>query len=62
KTFNNVFKGMNYYKAFDENTEILKSVKESSITRFAISVSNYPEFYKGGDISGYQNFFDLNYK
>ncbi|MBL4652204.1 MAG: hypothetical protein JKY53_04965 [Flavobacteriales bacterium] len=62
KTFNNVFKGMDYYKAFDENTDILKSVKESSTTKFAISVSNYPEFYKATDIEGYQTFFDLNYK
>ena len=53
---------MNYYKSFDENTDILKSIKESTITKFPISVSNYPEFYKASDIDGYQSFFDLNYK
>ena len=62
KAFNNVFKGMDYYKSFDENTDILKTIKESTITKFVISVSNYPEFYKANDIDGYQSFFDINYK
>ncbi len=62
KTFNNVFKGMNYYKSFDENKDFLKQVKEAAITKFPISTANYPEFYKGKDIDGYQKFFDTNYK
>jgi len=62
KDFNNVFKAMDYFKSFDENSDILKTLKESAITKFAISVSNYPEFYNANDIDGYQGFFDINYK
>ena len=62
KSFNNIFKGMDYYNSFSENSDVLDKVKDSYISFFIISPENYSELYKNKDVKSYETFFNQNYK
>jgi tetratricopeptide (TPR) repeat protein len=62
KDFNNVFSAKDYFNTFTENTEELSQINAALFNSFAISLDNYPTFYKAKDVDGYEIFFIKNYK
>ena len=61
KTFSNHSKGMDFYRLFTGNRELLIEVNSAGYTMFLISSTNYIELFKNKDIEGYTDFFNEHY-
>ena len=61
KKFNEIKKGMEYYRAIDNNPGTFSSLPTKNMSHFIISSENFPVFYKDKNIDQYLAFFKNNY-
>ena len=59
--FSDKDRAINYYDAINRSDYIFTKLKNTDYKDFAISVDNYPVFYKNREIEQYMSFYQENY-
>ncbi len=59
--FESAEKALNYYRAVQDNEYVNTQIRDIEKSIFAISVDNYPIFYREKNIEDYYKFFNLHY-
>lgn len=61
KSFTGAAKSMTYYFTIKDNASVFNELTKEFFTPMVISKSNYVQFFKSKDVTGYQEFFENNY-
>ena len=59
--FENSEKVMTYYESIDQNPYVTSQFEDTNYEMMAITVDNYPIFYREKDVDAYKSFFENNY-
>lgn len=61
KSFSSAAKALTYYYTIKDNASVFNELTKEAFTPMVISKSNYVQFYKAKDVTGYEVFFEDNY-